>query len=164
MHIGAPRADVEDDAPMSATYRQSFSYDALNRLANAPGGFANAGITSRIPNQGGGGGGGGNKGNAGNEGGGSGRRAQGGMASGLTLVGEQGPELAVFPPGTNIIPAGQTRAMLSSGGGMGGYGGYGGGGGIPSGPINIYIGGTRVAQVLWPELVAAARQHGGIRQ
>ncbi len=53
--------------------------------------------------------------------------AAGGMASGLSLVGEQGPELAIFPTGTRIIPAAQTAALL---GGSGGGGSSGGGGDI----------------------------------
>lgn len=46
------------------------------------------------------------------------RRAKGGHTQGLTLVGEEGPELAVFGgPGATIIPAPQTAALLGGGGG-----------------------------------------------
>lgn len=43
----------------------------------------------------------------------------GGIRGGLTLVGEQGPELARFAPGTMITPAASTRALLNGGGGGG---------------------------------------------
>jgi hypothetical protein len=42
--------------------------------------------------------------------------ASGGIRSGLTLVGEGGPELADLPPGTMVHPAGTTREMLAGGG------------------------------------------------
>lgn len=49
--------------------------------------------------------------------------AQGGLQNGMTWVGENGPELADLPPGTNILSAGQSRAMVersnnSAGNGM----------------------------------------------
>ena len=47
-------------------------------------------------------------------------RAHGGITSGLTVVGENGPELLDAPAGSNVIPAGTTRSMLSGGGGGGG--------------------------------------------
>jgi uncharacterized membrane protein YgcG len=58
--------------------------------------------------------------------------AGGVMPGGAAIVGEEGPELALFPAGTRIIPASQTAALMSggSGGGSGGGGGGGGGGDI----------------------------------
>ena len=50
---------------------------------------------------------------------GAGHAEEGGPRGGMTLVGEQGPELLNLAPGTNVIPAGQTQAMLSSAGGAG---------------------------------------------
>lgn len=44
-------------------------------------------------------------------------RASGGPASGLTLVGEQGPELAYFGGGGHVFNNSDTRRMLSGGGG-----------------------------------------------
>jgi chromosome segregation ATPase len=54
----------------------------------------------------------------------------------VTLVGEEGPELAVFPAGTEIIPNPQTERMIqpSGGGGGGGLAGIRGGG-----PTSIMI-------------------------
>lgn len=46
--------------------------------------------------------------------------AVGGGRSGLTLVGERGPELVRLPGGSYVTPAGQTRAMLSGGAAGGG--------------------------------------------
>src|SRR5260221_92470 len=87
--------------------------------------------------------------------------ASGGVSpGGASSVGENGPELAIFPTGTRIIPAAQTAALL---GGGGGSSGGGGGSAIPNVPININIGGTRVAQILLPELVAEIRRATGIR-
>ena len=46
------------------------------------------------------------------------RRARGGHTRGLTLVGEEGPELAVFGgAGATIVPADQTARMMAGGGG-----------------------------------------------
>lgn len=44
---------------------------------------------------------------------GIGAKASGGPGAGLTLVGEQGPELVNLPSGSSVIPAGQTASMLS---------------------------------------------------
>ncbi len=44
-----------------------------------------------------------------------GAAATGGIHSGLTLVGESGPELAQLPPGTTVHPAGTTRNMMAQG-------------------------------------------------
>jgi phage-related minor tail protein len=41
-----------------------------------------------------------------------GRLAAGGFGSGITLVGEEGPELVNLPRGSYVTPAGQTAAML----------------------------------------------------
>lgn len=49
--------------------------------------------------------------------GGVGKKAAGGPGSGLTLVGEEGPELANFGGGGSVIPAWKTRQMLGAGGG-----------------------------------------------
>lgn len=47
--------------------------------------------------------------------------ASGRLAEGMTLVGEQGPELVDLPSGSQVIPAGTTRNMLSEAqGGKGG--------------------------------------------
>ncbi len=46
-------------------------------------------------------------------------RASGGIAGGLTMVGEQGRELVRLPHGSQVIPNGTTEAMMSSGGGGG---------------------------------------------
>lgn len=40
--------------------------------------------------------------------------ASGGLRGNLTLVGEDGPELAELPPSTRVHPAGRTRAMLDT--------------------------------------------------
>jgi hypothetical protein len=67
-----------------------------------------------VPPQGGGSGGGGK--------GGGGAKQHGTTAlpgGGATLVGETGPELAVLPQGTRIIPSPRSRAMLNGGGGGG---------------------------------------------
>lgn len=45
--------------------------------------------------------------------------AGGGPRGGMTLVGEQGPELVRLPYGSQVIPAGTSAAMMSSGGGGG---------------------------------------------
>lgn len=44
--------------------------------------------------------------------------ASGGGRSGMVLVGERGPELVRLPQGSTVTPAGQTRAMLTGGGGV----------------------------------------------
>jgi hypothetical protein len=54
--------------------------------------------------------------------GGIGGAADGGMRSGLTLVGEEGPELAEIAPGGRVWSNPDTRRMLGSGGGGGGDG------------------------------------------
>jgi len=50
-------------------------------------------------------------------------RATGGIAGGLTMVGERGRELVRLPQGSTVIPNGTTEAMMSGASG----GGYGGG-------------------------------------
>lgn len=45
--------------------------------------------------------------------------ASGMITSGMTLVGEQGPELVRMAPGSQVIPAGTTRNMLGGGSGGG---------------------------------------------
>src|SRR5260221_1849975 len=75
---------------------------------------------------------------AGDPAGGGGRQAHasGGLTwPGVSLVGEQGPELAIFPTGTRIIPAAQTAALM--GGSGNGSGGSSGGGGLST--ANIYV-------------------------
>jgi len=47
----------------------------------------------------------------------AGKRASGGPASGLTWVGEQGPELLNLPSGSNVIPAESARRAGAGGGG-----------------------------------------------
>ncbi|MGI5286648.1 hypothetical protein ACQEVF_25370 [Nonomuraea polychroma] len=47
----------------------------------------------------------------------AGGKASGGVAGGMTLVGERGPELVRLPFGSSVTPAGQTAAMLAGGGG-----------------------------------------------
>lgn len=46
-----------------------------------------------------------------------GRRASGGHAEGLTIVGERGPELVNLPRGSYVNEAARTRGMLGGGGG-----------------------------------------------
>ena len=49
----------------------------------------------------------------------------GGSPGGLTLVGEEGPELVMMPKGAHVTPAGETSRLLNGGGGtpVGGGGG-----------------------------------------
>ena len=47
-------------------------------------------------------------------GGGIGKKASGGPASGLTLVGEQGPELVNLGPMANVMTANMTRAAMNA--------------------------------------------------
>lgn len=50
------------------------------------------------------------------------KRAAGGPVAGAALVGEQGPEVAIFPAGTQIVPHGAGMpAMQGTGGAMRGY-------------------------------------------
>jgi hypothetical protein len=49
--------------------------------------------------------------------------ANGSTSSGLTMVGEAGPELVNLPPGTQVHSNPDTQRMMSGGGGMGGGGG-----------------------------------------
>lgn len=46
-----------------------------------------------------------------------GAAASGGVRSGMTLVGEEGPELVELPVGSRVNPAGTTKAMMAQGGG-----------------------------------------------
>ncbi len=85
------------------------------------------------------------------------------MPGGAALVGEKGPELALFPAGTRIIPNSQTQALMQGSGSLGGSGSGGGGGNVPNVPININIAGRTVAQVLLPDLVAEIRRSTGVR-
>lgn len=45
-------------------------------------------------------------------------RASGGVAGGLTWVGERGPELVRLPQGSTVYPSGQSQGMASGGGGV----------------------------------------------
>jgi phage-related protein len=49
----------------------------------------------------------------------------GGHPGGPALVGEQGPEIAMLPPGTSVLPAGQTKSLLKAMGVPGYAGGVG---------------------------------------
>jgi hypothetical protein len=50
-----------------------------------------------------------------------GHAAEGGGRSGLTLVGEQGPELVTLPAGSQVHTAGDSRRMMADSGGQGAY-------------------------------------------
>ena len=54
-------------------------------------------------------------------------------------AGERGPELALLPVGTNIVPAQQTQRLLSDAGGQGAGRGGGGGITIAAGAIQINV-------------------------
>jgi TP901 family phage tail tape measure protein len=71
---------------------------------------------------------------------------------GWSWVGEQGPELAFIPRGTQIIPHQQSERMVSGGGSSG-----------QPVQVNIYIAGERVDQVLLPRMVQAIRDSTGVR-
>lgn len=92
--------------------------------------------------------------------------AEGGVSpGGVTLVGERGPELALFPAGTRVIPAAQTSALMQSGNTTGfssGSGGYG-----SRQPVivqnHLYIDGRELAIRLLPHQVQQIRQATGVR-
>jgi TP901 family phage tail tape measure protein len=73
---------------------------------------------------------------------------------GLSLVGEQGPELMYIPRGAQIIPNNKIGQMSSQGASAAS--------GQPI-QININIAGHRVGQVLLPEIVQAVRQATGAK-
>ncbi|MGW0587467.1 hypothetical protein [Streptosporangium sp. NPDC002607] len=77
-------------------------------------------------------------------------RASGGIAGGLTLLGEQGPELVRLPFGSQVTSAGQSAAMLAGGGGSGGRV-----------VLEIRSGGTRLDDLLVEILRRAVRVRGG---
>lgn len=61
------------------------------------------------------------------------------MPGEVALVGEQGPELAVFPGGTRILPNSQTQSILRNGYARGGVIGGGSGGGMMIGGMSIVV-------------------------
>ncbi|WP_326646049.1 hypothetical protein OG884_15470 [Streptosporangium sp. NBC_01755] len=76
-------------------------------------------------------------------------RASGGIAGGLTLLGEQGPELVRLPFGSQVTSAGQSAAMLAGGGGGGRV------------VLEIRSGGTRLDDLLVEILRRAVKSRGG---
>lgn len=76
--------------------------------------------------------------------------AAAGVHSGMTLVGEEGPELAYLPPGTMMQTAGATKRMLAE---------QPAGGGLLV--LNIDIGGRRLGQLLVDPLRREVRTLGG---
>ncbi len=91
---------------------------------------------------------------------GGGHAAGGLTGPGVSLVGEQGPELAIFPTGTRIIPAAQTAALM---GGSGGGGGSSGGGGYGSQTIVIQLDGRTLASATVPHMPREIRLATGQR-
>lgn len=77
---------------------------------------------------------------------------QGGMA----LVGENGPELAIMPQGTKVIPNGQTQQMMNQGGQQNHY------------HFNVNVGAyagqpgeiDKLGELLWQSFQRTARRHG----
>lgn len=76
-------------------------------------------------------------------------RAAGGPAGGLTLVGEQGPELVRLPWGASVVPAGATAQALTAGGGGGRV------------VLEVHSGGSRLDDLLVEVLRKAVRVRGG---
>jgi len=74
----------------------------------------------------------------------------GGIREGMTLVGEGGPELVDLPPGSNVKPAGTTKAMLENAGNSNGRS-----------IIEIRSDGTKMADLLVEILQKAVRVRGG---
>jgi len=74
----------------------------------------------------------------------------GGIREGMTLVGEGGPELVDLPPGSNVKPAGTTKAMLESAGNSNNRT-----------VLEIRSGGTRMDDLLVELLQKAVRVRGG---
>jgi hypothetical protein len=68
----------------------------------------------------------------------------------MTLVGEGGPELVDLPPGSNVKPAGTTKAMLSNSGNS-----------DNRTILEIHSGGTKVDDLLVELLQKAVRVRGG---
>lgn len=75
--------------------------------------------------------------------------AGGGPRSGMTWVGEQGPELVSLAPGSTVHTAGDSQRMMSGGGG--------------GGPIivNVSIGGNKVGELLIDPLRKSISARGG---
>ncbi len=90
---------------------------------------------------------------------GGGKAAGGLTGPGVTLVGEQGPELAIFPTGTRIIPAAQTAALMGGSGG----GSSSGGGGYRTANITIMLDSRVLVQGLQQPLVDQIRIATGLR-
>jgi regulator of replication initiation timing len=78
--------------------------------------------------------------------------AGGGPRSGMTWVGEQGPELVRLPYGSSVIPAGQSAAMA---------GAAAAGGGAARVQLEISSGGARTDDLLLEILRNAIRVRGG---
>ena len=79
-------------------------------------------------------------------------------ASGLAVVGEQGPELVALPGGARIYSAAQTQAIAASGQASS----FAGGGAQPV-HIHVHVGGRDVATAILPDLVTAIQHGTGIR-
>lgn len=77
--------------------------------------------------------------------------AAGGPRSGLTLVGELGPELVRLPFGSHVIPAGQSENLLATGGS--------GASGILH--ITLQIGSTALGELIIDPLRKSIRTRGG---
>ena len=76
-------------------------------------------------------------------------KASGGVAGGMTLVGERGPELVRLPFGSQVTSANQTAAMMAASGGGGRT------------VIEIRSGGSRLDDLLVEILRRAVRTRGG---
>lgn len=81
------------------------------------------------------------------------------MPGGAAIVGENGPELALFPAGTRIIPSAQTAALMGSGSG----GGSSGSGGFQTANITIMLDSQVLSRQLAQPLVNHIRVHTGLR-
>ncbi len=87
--------------------------------------------------------------------------AEGGVTpGGVALVGERGPELALFPRGTRIIPNGQTAALMDSGTSAPSLGA---GSGYHTANIYLQIDGRTFARQLAQPLTDVIRLTGAIR-
>jgi hypothetical protein len=80
--------------------------------------------------------------------------ATGGDGGGMTLVGEEGPELVRLPQGANIYSNSDTQSMMSSG--------FGGGGNAGPTTLQVVPGGTGMFEQFMSQFLRRyVRTHGG---